>query len=510
MAAKYYDSTLVKLDPKTREFIRIDKIRKNLDEVIFYESIAVRNDSILKVVSLPESEKVAYFDAYIEKIKKEDEAQRILEEKEAEKQKNIERNSQATTADVAVSANGNSAPKPAFTPPSMTALQADNTFYFYNPTTVSFGKVAFKKNWGKRTAGGYWRVSSVTAANPVMASDSTAITPENAVAEDILKDKEVNPKYQADFYLNQLPTSKTAIDSIAKERNDSYYQLGVIYKEKFKEYDLAASKLEQLLGYQPEEKVVLPTLYNLYKIYQITDKDRAESFKNKIITQYPGSRYAQILGNENVIVEEGNPDVVYKKLYQNYINEEFDIVLSKIDGLINQFSGEEILPKLELLKANTIGKVYGLKDYKAALENVAATYPNSEEGKKATSILAEQIPLLENMNFDFKTSGHWKILYPLALNAVNDKKAIEEKITKFMNADNAQKLSLTFNSYDSKEGFVIIQGITTKEYATSVAQVLKENPSYKIATPAVIISNENYKIIQIRKNLNSYLEAKKE
>lgn len=510
MAAKYYDSTLVKLDPKTREFIRIDKIRKNLDEVIFYESIAVRNDSILKVVSLPESEKVAYFDAYIEKIKKEDEAQRILEEKEAEKQKNIERNSQATTADVAVSANGNSAPKPAFTPPSMTALQADNTFYFYNPTTVSFGKVAFKKNWGKRTAGGYWRVSSVTAANPVMASDSTAITPENAVAEDILKDKEVNPKYQADFYLNQLPTSKTAIDSIAKERNDSYYQLGVIYKEKFKEYDLAASKLEQLLGYQPEEKVVLPTLYNLYKIYQITDKDRAESFKNKIITQYPGSRYAQILGNENVIVEEGNPDVVYKKLYQNYINEEFDIVLSKIDGLINQFSGEEILPKLELLKANTIGKVYGLKDYKAALENVAETYPNSEEGKKATSILAEQIPLLENMNFDFKTSGHWKILYPIALNAVEDKKAIEEKITKFMNTDNAQKLSLTFNSYDSKEGFVIIQGITTKEYATSVAQVLKEDPSYKIATPAVIISNENYKIIQIRKNLNSYLEAKKE
>ena len=510
MAAKYYDSTLVKLDPKTREFIRIDKIRKNLDEVIFYESIAVRNDSILKVVSLPESEKVAYFDAYIEKIKKEDEAQRILEEKEAEKQKNIERNSQATTADVAVSANGNSAPKPAFTPPSMTALQADNTFYFYNPTTVSFGKVAFKKNWGKRTAGGYWRVSSVTAANPVMASDSTAITPENAVADDVSKDKEVNPKYQADFYLNQLPTSKTAIDSIAKERNDSYYQLGVIYKEKFKEYDLAASKLEQLLGYQPEEKVVLPTLYNLYKIYQITDKDHAESFKNKIISQYPGSRYAQILGNENVIVEEGNPDVVYKKLYQNYINEEFDVVLSKIDGLINQFSGEEILPKLELLKANTIGKVHGLKDYKAALENVAASYPNSEEGKKATSILAEQIPLLENMNFDFKTSGHWKILYPIALNAVDDKKAIEEKITKFMNTDNAQKLSLTFNSYDSKEGFVIIQGITTKEYATSVAQVLKEDPSYKIATPAVIISNENYKIIQIRKNLNSYLEAKKE
>jgi hypothetical protein len=30
------------------------------------------------------------------------------------------------------------------------------------------------------------------------------------------------------------------------ERNKAYYQLGVIYKEKFKEYELA-NKLEQLL-----------------------------------------------------------------------------------------------------------------------------------------------------------------------------------------------------------------------------------------------------------------------
>ncbi|MFL9830033.1 tetratricopeptide repeat protein [Flavobacterium sp. ST-87] len=511
IAAKYYDSTLVKLNPKTREFIKIEKVRKNLDEVILYEAIAVRNDSILHVVGLPESEKVAYFDAYIEKIKQQDEAQRILEEKEAEKQKNIERNSLATTADVAVSGNGNAMPKPAFTPPSMTALQADNTFYFYNPTTVSFGKVAFKKNWGKRTASGYWRLSSPSNinTNDAFAKD-TSIIAQKEISRDSIKEKEVNPRYQTDFYLGQLPTSKTAIDSIAKERNDSYYQLGVIYKEKFKEYDLAASKLEQLLGYHPEEKIVLPALYNLYKIYQITDADRAESFKNKIITQYPDSRYAKILGNENIIVEEGSPDVVYQKLYQQYANEEFGAVLEKIDGLINQFSGEEVLPKLELLKANAIGKVQGLSAYKKALEFVADNYPNSDEGKKANTILAEQIPLLEKMDFDFKTSAHWKIVYPLALDAVDDKKAIEEKITKFMNAENAQKLSLAFNSYDTKEGFVIIQGITTQEYAVSVAQLLKEDPAYKIATPAIIISNENYKIIQIKKNLNSYLEAKKE
>ena len=507
-AAKYYDSTLVKLNPKTREYIHIEKVRKNLDDVIYYEAIAVRNDSILKVVALPESEKLAYFDSYIEKFKKEDEAKRILEEKEAEKQKNIERNNKSFTADAPVGPNGKMPANVPFAPPSMASIQAENSFYFYNTNTVSFGKVAFKKNWGKRSLGGYWRISSSSNPNVVQQSDSTEVAQDVVTIDSDTKGKELNPRYDSNFYIGQLPTAITAIDSVAKERNEAYYQLGVIYKEKFKEYDLASKKLEQLLENQPEEKLVLPSLYNLYKIYQITNVDKAETIKNKILTAYPNSRYAQILNNANVVVEEGSPEVVYKRIYQEYLNEDFDAVLGKIDGLITQFSGEEVVSKLELLKASTIGKQKGLTAYKAALENVAESYPNTEEGKNAHDILEKQIPVLESMNFNSNDSKHWKILYPLALNNVNDKKVIEEKIAKFIQSENAQKLVLVYNSYNSTNGFVIIQGITNKEYATSVANVLKEDPAYKIETPAIIISNENYNIVQIKKNLNSYTDPK--
>lgn len=509
-AAKYYDSTLVKLNPKTREFIHIEKVRKNLDDVIYYEDIAIRNDSILKVVALPESEKIAYFNSYIEKFKKEDEAKKVLEEKEAQKQKNIERNSKAVTSDAALGPNGKAIAIKPFAPPSMAGLQTENTFYFYNPTTVSFGKEAFKKNWGKRTLGGYWRLSSSANGNAIQLQNSTADTQQNVAKDSIVKGAEANLRYNPNFYIGQLPASTTAIDSIAKDRNEAYYQLGVIYKEKFKEYDLAAKKLEQLLENQPEEKLVLPTWYNLYKIYQITNADKAETFKNKILTQYPNSRYAQILNNASVVVEEGSPEVVYKKVYQQYENEEFDSILSKIDGLINQFSGEEVVPKLELLKANTIAKLHGLASYKTALENVANSYPNTEEGKNAHDILEKQIPLLENKKFDTKDSNHWKILYPIALNNSNDKKAIEEKIARFIQSENAQKLVLAYNPYDTTNGFVIIQGIASQEYANSVVTLLNENPSYKIETAAIIISNENYNIVQIKKNLNSYLDLNKQ
>ena len=267
VAAKYYDSTLVKLDTKTREFIHIQKTRKDLDEVIQLEAIAKTNDSILHVVALSETDRVLYFENYIDKLKKEDEAKRILEEKLKKKQENIERNTMTASIDPA-SPNqepGKPVKKSSLAPPTMTSIsgqQSASVFYFYNPTTIAFGKLEFKKIWGDRSSNGNWRVST----NKTDFAVNDSIGGDKATLEDkLVVDKPVE-KYTTEYYLKQLPTKQTAIDSIAKERNFAYYQLGIIYKEKFKEYQLASAKLEQLLKNNPEEKFILPALYNLYKI----------------------------------------------------------------------------------------------------------------------------------------------------------------------------------------------------------------------------------------------------
>jgi hypothetical protein len=36
------------------------------------------------------------------------------------------------------------------------------------------------------------------------------------------------------LFLHKVPTDKTEIDGISKERNTAYYQLGLIYKENLK------------------------------------------------------------------------------------------------------------------------------------------------------------------------------------------------------------------------------------------------------------------------------------
>ncbi len=91
IAAKYYDSTLVHLDVKTREYIHIKKVRKDLDEVIEYEAVAKRNDSILNVVSLSESDRILYFENQIVRLKKGDNDKKIAQEKQKSILENIDR-----------------------------------------------------------------------------------------------------------------------------------------------------------------------------------------------------------------------------------------------------------------------------------------------------------------------------------------------------------------------------------------------------------------------------------
>lgn len=503
MAAKYYDSTLTKLNPKTREYAFIEKNRKNLDNVIKYEGIAKRNDSIIKVYGMPDGDRKIYFENYIAELKKKDEAKRILEEKEKEKLANIDRNNSASNAPTAV--NPNSLGKPAdfdgggIRPPGNENV---STFYFYNPTTVAYGKLQFKKMWGTRTLGGNWRLAAIKSANDAIMNDTL-----NDVTASKAADTIVIEKYTTAFYEKQLPKTQTAIDSIGKERNFAYYQLGLIYKEKFKEYALASGKLEQLLKNNPEEKLILPSMYNLYKIYQITDPAKAEKIKSDITLNYPNSRYAQILNNTNS-EDLASADKEYKKWYKLFEEEQFEVVLDNIDNLINQYSGDEIVSKYELLKANTLGKVDGLEAYKKGLENVADNYPNSEEGKDARENLEKQVPVLERLNFTTVDNKNWKIVYSVSKNDTKTVKKIEEAIRVFLLVENYERLTTSFDKYNKTQSFVVIHGLKSEAYAQDVAGVLKEDDKYKIANPAIIISSDNYKVVQIKKNLEAYLTPK--
>ena len=506
LAAKYYDSTLVKLNPKTREFYKIQKKRKDLDEAIRLETSTKRNDSILNAIALSPSDRNAYYEKHIVTIKKQDSIKRVLEEKQKQKLANIERNLTASSADPgAVATVPGLQNKAAYLPPSDNQqTEATNTFYFYNPKTVAFGKLEFKKMFGNRALVENWLYSNVKKG-------ANEPTEEVTADNDVIKEKAVEePRYTLAYYLNQLPTQSSAIDSITKERNTGYYQLGVVYKEKFKEYDLASTKLEQLLSFHPDEKLIPPTQYNLYKIYEITNKAKAAAVKNAITAQFPDSRYAKIINDPTFdgAKDKDSPENKYKECYEWFKDEKFVAVIARCNTMINQLTGEEIVAKFELLKANALAKTKGLPAYKEAMQYVADTYANTEEGKKAEEIITTQIPILERMAFSTVDTKKWKIIFRIPIEDYKQERAIEKQVLEFMAKENLENLYYTCDNYTDTERILCVHGFQSELYVNDVSVIFNKKAAPSVKAMAIPITDENYKIVQMKKNLDTYLAPK--
>ena len=511
-AGKYYDSTLTRLTAKTREHRAISKKRENLADVIKYEKISKTNDSILYVVSLSNEARTDYYNAYIEKLKTKDILKKQEEERLAQIENNKLNNPQASSSvmtknnSVAAGAVDSFNPdsKSQLAPPSLGGpnSQASN-FYFYSPTNVAFGKTEFRKKWGKRELKDNWRLKSLANKNNSTNNEKN----DNLVAEIEKEKAENNPAYQVDFYTSKLPTDQKILDSLKIDRDFADYQLGSIYKEKFKEYALAASKLEKLLINNPEERLVLPSKYNLFKIYEIIGSPKAAAMKSQIINGYPDSRYAQILLNPN---EENNdkqsPETVYSNLYKEFENGDIRLAYEKATNYIDVYAGDEVVPKFELLKAKICARLKGVEEYKKALNFVALNYPNANEGKQAETLLSVDIPALEKLAFKNDTSGTWKIVFLKNYNATKEIEILQKKLSAFIADKNNSQVKISNDLYNDTSIFIVIHGFESKEAAESSLFLLKEYKDYKINDEAYVVSSNNYAVIQAKKNWNIYLQ----
>lgn len=477
-AGAYYDSTLTYLEEKSRQWRRITKKRENLDDVIKYEDIATKNDSILQLTNMSEAEQLAFFTDYTSKLKE----QAIKDSLEA-----IKIEQKIANKEFFQKGKGASGPN------------KGSTFYFYNTSTVAYGKGEFRKIWGDRKLEDNWRLSSKKSSLETLDEVVAAQTP---IAE--------NELYKPQTYIARIPTDEKLIDSLAKDRNFAYYQLGLIYKEKFKEYNLAANRLEKLLTYNPEERLIVPAKYNLVKIYEILENpSESDKYRNDVLTNHADTRYAEILRNPNsqLPTDESSPEFKYKQLYKEFEAAKYAEVIQKSDEYMMVYNGNDIVPKFELLKATAIGRQQGFEAYKKALNFVSLNYPSTEEGKQAQQIYSNVLPLLAMKDFAPEAeSDSWKLVYKFTNEEGEAAQKLQEQLNKAIKDYRYTNMSSSIDYYDPQTRFVIVHGLNTKLGARGFGDVLKENKEFKIKRPFFEISSPNYKIIQIHKNLDDYLK----
>lgn len=492
-AGAYYDSTLMGLKQNSKRFRTFKRKRDNLEDVIFYEEIAQRNDSILHLVNLSDEERLVWFQAYTEKLQLEETLRREKEE--------IEALQKANSGGMAAASNTNQIDKKGGRP-NVGGVPAigKSIFYFYNPSTVAYGKNEFLKLWGNRPPEDNWRLS-----NKIGNINVEGPTNEITINED-------RAQFDPEFYISQIPTDNKVIDSLYKERNFADYQLGGIYKEKFKEYQLAKSKYQRVLKSNPETRLILPSKYNLYQLYELLgESDEAQITKDDILTNHSDSRYAEILRNPKTRLaqDENSPEVIYESVFEAYQNQDYQAVISACEEHIFTFQGEPMVPKFEILKASAIARLYGFERYKESVNYIALTYPNSEEGKKANTILSQVIPSIANKAFvsDDEASS-FKVIYQFDAATKEDIKAFKTELDKAIEAADLKYLKLfsSIDIYNPQLTFITVHGLKSINGADGFGEILSET-KFKINKPYFVISTPNYEIVQMHKNLNTYLES---
>ncbi|MFM1878817.1 MAG: hypothetical protein RLZZ241_1683 [Bacteroidota bacterium] len=481
-AGAYYDSVLVQLEEHSRKFRLIQKRRANLDQVIVLERSAQETDSILKIVAMSPVSRKIYFQNYVDSLR---------------------------TIDLAAQAEDqNQAAKKLKQKPTRYGRETTGTFYFYNSISLEQGKANFTAQWGNRALEDNWRLQRnvSTGMDPAIAQNESAIA-SNAIPEKLVE------RYNPEAYLSKVPQQQDVIDSLHRERNRANYELGIIYKEKFKAPFLAVEKLNNILNWSPEEGMEMSARYNLFRIYEESRSDLAEQMKQFILEKHPDSRFAAIIKNSNQIAlaDASGPESEYQKLYEVFESQDFNAVLSGVSQAIQKFPGDPLIPKFELLKAQAIAKVEGFNSFKSALSLIALDYPNTEAGQKAKNILEFQLPKMESDAFEdpqtHKGAGNWKVVFPFAIQDQDQARALRELLIKSMK-DLGYPYTVSEDRYTAFESFIVVHGFPSEAYAQGYTELLRNNADYKVSSESFVIFTSHYKTIQVHKNLEAFKSQK--
>jgi tetratricopeptide (TPR) repeat protein len=500
-----YDSAMVFLPKDYPNYANIVSKKNSLNDLIANLKVITLEDSLQGLSKLSEKDRNRAIEKMIAKLEEDE------RKKAAAQQQQI--NNQSATAQ-------NSTPMPSLMP-------ATGAWYFYNPTTVSFGMNEFTKKWGVRKLENNWRRSekeqeSTSPDDQNNPTDSLGSNPV-AVAQTISSSGVITDK---SYYLKNIPGTPEAIVKSNNKIIEAYYNVGSIYKEQLSNNPKSAEALEDLLKRFPDNKFKLSSYYQLYRTYlSMNNTAKSDYYKNLLLNKYPDSEYAIIIRNpesgKDAKTSKSIVEKFYAETYQLYTSGKYLETISKCITADTAYSKNYLMPQFDLLKAMSIGRTQDVDAFEKALTNVTVKYPKSPIKAKAQEMLdAIRNQKLQNAppaividstkkQFTFKDSANyfWMLI---AEKGKADLGKLKTKLTTFnaQHPDN-QKLIVSITDLDATHQMLTYQAFDGKtkamEYYTTLKASKDLNPDLEADNNKVfVISSDNYQILVKDKQISEY------
>ncbi|MBF6646738.1 tetratricopeptide repeat protein [Chryseobacterium indologenes] len=365
-AGTYYDSALAVMTYEPSKILLKDqseyikKISKN-----YY--LIKKNDSILSLAKMNDSQRTDFFAKYITKLKAKEEKEE-LERRRAERSKGFDTGDYNANSLFAKSGN-------AFEDFGITT----KGFYFGNTGTVSKGTSTFKQVWGERALSDNWRYSKKMATIEDMKNEALGVT------------SAPNPRrFEPAYYIEQIPTDQGKLSQLKKDRDTASLGLGIMYQNYFTNTPLATKTLYDLVDVRPEEKVMLQALYEIFAMNYEKNPQASDRAKQILLADYPYTSYAEFARNpknKSFIKSTVEVENEYKRAYALYESEKFGESKQVIDETLQKYPKDALVPKLNLLNAFNVGKSSGKEVMILQLEQIALNYSKTPEGARAKEML---------------------------------------------------------------------------------------------------------------------------
>ncbi len=498
-ASIYYDSAVVFIPSQHDYFVDVNRQKSVLSSLAANIRTIEREDSLQRLAAMPESARNAVISKIIEDLREEERQSRIIEQQMMR--------AASTIAQSRIRGG---------------AGAQEGGWYFYNTTAMSFGRTEFFSKFGERPLEDMWRISNKRGADFDMAMDDDWEEEE----------EEAGDLFDRNTYLKNIPLTAEQMEASNLRIANAYYNKGMIFNERLKDYLSAVTSLEALVDKYPDSDRTLHAYYYLYNLYrELNDPARADVFKNRLVAEFPDSEFANILGDPNylekLIERQQQGKRLYELAYRAFLNGQYQHV---IDASIHADTLE--LPKgirsqFAYIKALSVGKLGKKSEFKRELEHVVGHYDGLPVHPPASYLLASlDVPGSLPLEFEEELAPEPVVeedtssIFSLKPDAIHFFVMVAEtsgvdvpQLRNMINAFNGanfsdRQLSASSIFLDDRRQIITVTNFASKETGMVYYNTLMGSDELKVfdmdRLTGFIISVDNYPIFYQEKNLEEY------
>lgn len=372
-----YAEAIPKLPESYPDYRKLKRRSDILDELSVYSHNVTLQDSLLRLSYMTPDEQLEIINRIIDELN-----QKEKEEAEAAAREEF-MNSQAANGSQLNASNA----------PTTYTMNSSDSWYFYNPSTVSAGKTEFQRRWGSRKLEDDWRRRNkaafsfddfATTSDDEESDSSDDTIPEEApdpVDEEKTK-RESDPHFP-EYYLKMIPSDSTSRALSHDLIREGLYDMGVILKDKMEDFPAAREQFNTLNTRYPDNTYRLDAYFNMYLMYaRENDIAGMERMRSLILSDFPDSKEGIALRDpayiDNLRLMESQQNELYDRALQAYFENRNPDVHAAYDDISERFPMSKLMPRFMFLHALACVTDHRTDEFRSTLNQMLERYPDTD------------------------------------------------------------------------------------------------------------------------------------